>query len=401
MFEFYEFIRKGSHDSATKEGELEFPAGYMFKNVPEVGSRRHGRPRRDVVPRARNATASPRRSSSVEDEVGRRAVRDLPDTFFASIGIDPNEGMDAVRKIDRYADEFELKAVGAFPSGLYPQVALNDKMFYPIYAKCIEVDVAFCSTAGVPGPRLQYAPQEVALIDEVCWFFPELRFVTRHGCEPWTALAAKLLLKWPNLYYSTTAFAPKYYPTDIINFANTRGADKVIFSGYFPAGTDVRPHLPRAARRAVPRARVAEVPARERAVVCSSCRSTHVSREAFEKARADVGVVDTMIGFPAPREEQAKHYDFIRKQTHDSDSQEWEFPAQYMFKGVPHYDRVDDPVDMLVAKMDQHGIRKAITGLPTGGNPKIALERYPDRFFPACNLDPNRAWTQCARSTKQ
>ena len=60
--------------------------------------------------------------------------------------------MDAVRKIDRYANEFDLKAVGAFPSGLYPQVALNDKMFYPIYAKCIEVDVAFCSTAGVPGP---------------------------------------------------------------------------------------------------------------------------------------------------------------------------------------------------------------------------------------------------------
>jgi hypothetical protein len=49
-------------------------------------------------------------------------------------------------------------------------------------------------------------------------------------------LAAKLLLKWPNLYYSTTAFAPKYYPKDIIGFANTRGADKVIWSGYFPAG---------------------------------------------------------------------------------------------------------------------------------------------------------------------
>src|SRR4051794_28648833 len=35
MFEFYEFIRKGSHDSATKQGDLEFPAGYMFKNVPQ------------------------------------------------------------------------------------------------------------------------------------------------------------------------------------------------------------------------------------------------------------------------------------------------------------------------------------------------------------------------------
>src|SRR4029079_13673686 len=114
-----------------------------------------------------------------------------------------------------------------------------------------------------------------------------------------------------------------------------------------------------------------------------------MSREAFEKARADVGVIDTMIGFPAPREEQAKHYDFIRKQTHDSDSQEWEFPAQYMFKGVPHYERVDHPVEMLLAKMDEHGIRKALTGLPTAGNPKIALEQYPDRFVASTNVDPN------------
>src|SRR5665213_4285663 len=87
-----------------------------------------------------------------------------------------------------------------------------------------------------------------------------------------------------------------------------------------------------------------------------------MSAEAFEKARAETGVIDTMIGFPAPREEQAKHYDFIRAQTNDADSQEWEFPAQYMFKGVPHYDRVDDPVEMLMAKMKQHGIWSSVRG---------------------------------------
>jgi len=78
--------------------------------------------------------------------------------------------------------------------------------------------------------------QHVALLDEVCWFFPELKFVTRHGCEPWTDLAVKLMLKWPNLYYSTSAFAPKHYPSDIINYANTRGADKVMYAGYYAAG---------------------------------------------------------------------------------------------------------------------------------------------------------------------
>ena len=34
----------------------------------------------------------------------------------------------------------------------------------------------------------------------------------------------------------TSAFAPKHYPKDIIDFANSRGADKVMYCGYFPAG---------------------------------------------------------------------------------------------------------------------------------------------------------------------
>ena len=98
----------------------------------------------------------------------------------------------------------------------------------------------------------------------MCWFFPELKFVTRHGCEPWTDLAVKLMLKWPNLYYSTSAFAPKHYPKDIIDFANTRGADKVMYAGYFPMGLSLERIFERDARRAVPRPRLAQVPARER-----------------------------------------------------------------------------------------------------------------------------------------
>ena len=94
------------------------------------------------------------------------------------------------------------------------------------------------------------APQKVELIDEVCWYFPELRFVTRHGCEPWADLAVKLMLKYPNLYYSTSAFAPKHYPKAIIDFANTRGAEKILYAGYFPMGLSLErifgdmPHVP-------------------------------------------------------------------------------------------------------------------------------------------------------------
>ncbi len=94
------------------------------------------------------------------------------------------------------------------------------------------------------------ACQKVELIDEVCWVFPEPKFVMRHGAEPWTDLAVKLMLKWPNLYYLTSAFAPKHYPAEIIQFANSRGADKILYAGYFPMGLSLErifrdmPHVP-------------------------------------------------------------------------------------------------------------------------------------------------------------
>jgi predicted TIM-barrel fold metal-dependent hydrolase len=33
-----------------------------------------------------------------------------------------------------------------------------------------------------------------------------------------------------------SAFAPKHYPREIIDYANTRGSEKVMYAGYYPAG---------------------------------------------------------------------------------------------------------------------------------------------------------------------
>jgi hypothetical protein len=44
------------------------------------------------------------------------------------------------------------------------------------------------------------------------------------------------MLKWPGLHYCTSAFAPKHYPKAIIDYANTRGADKIMYAGYYPMG---------------------------------------------------------------------------------------------------------------------------------------------------------------------
>jgi uncharacterized protein len=172
----------------------------------------------------------------VHGDDGARAMREHADRFIPSISVDANQGMEAVRAITRAYETWGLKAVGMFPAGMFPQVPINDRKMYPVYAKCVELGIPVFVCAGIPGPRLKFACQHVELIDEVCFDFPELTFVTRHGCEPWADLIVKLMLKWPNLHYSTSAFAPRYYPKAIVDYANTRGADKIIYAGYFPMG---------------------------------------------------------------------------------------------------------------------------------------------------------------------
>ena len=231
-FAMYDFIREQLKDPSAK---FEFPVEYMFKQVPKelYGSSE------DPVALTLNAMDKHGVEIGligVGGEVSRKALKEHPDRFVGQGSVDPNKGMEGVRDMVRQFEEYGVRSFGAFNAGFNPQVGINDAKMYPIYAKCVELDLPIFSCAGVPGPRFPMWPQNVELIDQVMYDFPELVFVTRHGCEPWEDLAIKLMLKWPNLYYSTTAFAPKFYPKSIIDYANTRGSNKIIYGGYFPMG---------------------------------------------------------------------------------------------------------------------------------------------------------------------
>jgi uncharacterized protein len=230
-FKMYDFIRAQLKDPSAK---FDFPVEYMFKNVPKelYGA---GDPI-TLTLKEMDKYGIEMGMIGTGGEVSAKALKDHPDRFIASGQVDPNAGMEGVRDMVRQYETWGVRAFTAFNCGYNPQVGISDAKMYPIYAKCVELGVPIFSCAGVPGPRFPMWPQEVRLIDQVCYDFPELVFVTRHGCEPWEDLAVKLMLKWPNLYYSTSAFAPKHYPKAIIDYANTRGADKIIYAGYFPMG---------------------------------------------------------------------------------------------------------------------------------------------------------------------
>ena len=67
-----------------------------------------------------------------------------------------------------------------------------------------------------------------------------------------------------------------------------------------------------------------------------------------------IGIVDTMIGFPA---EDFSQYDFIRAQLKDG-SKDFEFPVEYMFKHVPkELYGAKDPISLTLKEMDRMWLR--------------------------------------------
>ena len=228
----YDFLQPVLRDAES--AEMEFPAEYMFKGVPN-------RLPDDADPVDVTLAEMDRFGIAIGlvglgREATLRALKEHPDRFADSLEVDPNDITGAVRAIRAAHDEHGIKAVTTFPAGCNPQVPVSDRRYYPIYQTCIDLDLPIVSNAGIPGPRVPAACQDVLHFDQVCYDFPELRIVMRHGAEPWEDLAVKLMLKWPGLYYMTSAFAPKYYPKAIVDYANTRGADKVMYAGYYPMG---------------------------------------------------------------------------------------------------------------------------------------------------------------------
>ena len=228
----YNFLQPLLRDEAS--GRMEFPVEYIFKQVPNHLD--EGQDPVEVTLKEMDRHGVAIGLIGVGGKVAARALKEHPDRFRASIEVDPNDITGAVRRIRQAHAEQGVKAVSSFPAGCNPQVPVSDRRYYPIFQTCIDLDIPIILNAGIAGPRMPSACQDVMHFDQVCYDFPELRVVMRHGAEPWEALAVKLMLKWPGLYYMTSAFAPKYYPKAIIDYANTRGGDKIMYAGYYPMG---------------------------------------------------------------------------------------------------------------------------------------------------------------------
>jgi predicted TIM-barrel fold metal-dependent hydrolase len=170
------------------------------------------------------------------DEAGKLSKK-YPNKFAFACTVDPRDGMKAYREVERCVKEYGCKALRlepyAYGNGKVG-VPPNDKMYYPLYAKCIELDIAVVVQVGHTGPLLPSECGRPIYLDEVVLTFPELRIAGAHLGQPWHEEMMILAWKFPNVYVETSARLPKFWPDSFKQFVATFGQDKVLWGTDYP-----------------------------------------------------------------------------------------------------------------------------------------------------------------------
>lgn len=166
------------------------------------------------------------------DEVAR-LVEKHPDRFRGLASVDLWKPMDAVRELTHWVKE------GGFVGCRQVQWLWNlpptDRRYYPVYAKCVELDIPICLQVGHTGPLRPSEPgRPIPYIDEVALDFPELKIVCGHIGYPWTQEMIAVATKHPNVYIDSSAYTAKRYPPEFVAYMKTNGRKKCMFGTNYP-----------------------------------------------------------------------------------------------------------------------------------------------------------------------
>ena len=191
---------------------------------------------------AETATGHPPISS---EEIAE-ACAEHADVLIPFASVDPWRGKAAVRQARALIEEYGVRGFKFHPGlqAFHP----NDRVVYPLYEVLAEhgAIALFHSGqtgigAGLPGGggiRLKYA--NPLLVDDVAADFPELPIILAHPSFPWQDEALAVATHKPTVHIDLSGWSPKYFPPQLVRYANTLLRDKVLFGSDFPVITPDR-----------------------------------------------------------------------------------------------------------------------------------------------------------------
>lgn len=179
------------------------------------------------------------------EEVAELAAENS-DVMIPFASIDPSRGADGVREAKRLIKDFGIRGFKFHPQ--YQEYFPNDRSAYPLYEVIAEAGLpALFHTGhsgmgtgmrGGGGIRLKYGnPMDV---DDVAVDFPDMPIILAHPSWPWQDEALSVALHKPQVYIDLSGWSPKYFPPQLVQFANTQLKHKVLFGSDYPVITPDR-----------------------------------------------------------------------------------------------------------------------------------------------------------------
>ena len=157
---------------------------------------------------------------------------------FASI--DPAKGKLGAREARRLIKDYGVKGFKFHPQiqAFYP----NDRNAYVLYEAIQEAGLpALFHTGhsgmgtgmrGGGGIRLKYG--NPMYVDDVAVDFPDMPIILAHPSWPWQDEALSICLHKPQVYIDLSGWSPKYFPPQLVQYANTQLKHKMLFGSDYP-----------------------------------------------------------------------------------------------------------------------------------------------------------------------
>jgi len=184
-----------------------------------------------------------------ETQLGRRrvpneeiaeAAQKNSDLMIAFASIDPHKGKMGAREARRLIEENGVKGFKFHPTvqGFYAY----DKLAWPIYEVIAEHKLPAIFHSGHSGIgsgmrcggglRLEYSnPMH---LDDVAIAFPDIQIVIAHPSWPWQDEALSVAMHKPNVWIDLSGWSPKYFPPQLVQYANTLLKDRMLFGSDWP-----------------------------------------------------------------------------------------------------------------------------------------------------------------------
>ena len=168
------------------------------------------------------------------------AARENSDIMIAFASIDPHKGMMGAREARELIEGGIVRGFKFHPTcqGFFP----NDRLAYKLYEVIAEHKLpAIFHTGhsgigtgmrGGGGLRLKYS--NPIHLDDVAVDFPDMTIIIAHPSWPWQDEALSVCLHKDNVYIDLSGWSPKYFPPQLVRYANGQLRHKMLFGSDFP-----------------------------------------------------------------------------------------------------------------------------------------------------------------------